>query len=80
MIERTGFAEDIAAYDAAAGDVDAMGAAISDEFIADLAAIGQPDEVSAGVARYREAGASSPCVGPIARMNLVETLRAGIGG
>jgi len=79
MIERTGFAEDIAAYDAAAGDIEAMAAAISDEFIADLTAIGRPEEVHAGVERYSEAGASSPCVGPIARMNLVETLRAGIG-
>src|SRR6478672_10693940 len=33
MIERTGFAADIEAYDAAAGDVDAMQAAISDEFV-----------------------------------------------
>ncbi len=80
MIERTGFEADIAAYDAAAGDVAAMAAAISDDFIADLAAIGDAEAVHAGVERYSLAGATSPCVGPIARMNLDATLRAGIGG
>jgi alkanesulfonate monooxygenase SsuD/methylene tetrahydromethanopterin reductase-like flavin-dependent oxidoreductase (luciferase family) len=79
MIERTGFEADIAAYDAAAGDLDAMAAAISDEFIADLAAIGDAEQVRVGVERYSRAGATSPCVGPIARMNLDATLRAGIG-
>ncbi|HEX3511091.1 MAG TPA: LLM class flavin-dependent oxidoreductase [Solirubrobacteraceae bacterium] len=80
MIERTGFAGDIAAYDDAGGEVDRMAAAISDRFINDLAAIGEPAAVRAGVERYAAAGATSPCVGPIARMNLDATLRAGMTG
>jgi alkanesulfonate monooxygenase SsuD/methylene tetrahydromethanopterin reductase-like flavin-dependent oxidoreductase (luciferase family) len=78
MIERTGFGADIEAYDAAAGDLEAMAAAVSDEFIAELTAIGDEQEVRAGVQRYRDAGASSPCVGPIAKSDFDATLRAGI--
>lgn len=78
MIERSGYGVDIAAYDAAAGDVTAMQAAISDEFLAELAAIGDPSAVQAGVERYREAGASSPCVGPVAHTDFEATLRAAI--
>jgi probable F420-dependent oxidoreductase len=79
MIERTGFAADIEAYDGAAGDLDAMQAAISDEFLEELTAIGDESEVHAGVARYRDAGATSPCVGPVAKTDFDATLRAGIG-
>lgn len=79
MIERTGFAADIAAYDAAAGDLQAMQAAISDGFIDELAAVGDKATVQAGVERYRRAGATSPCVGPIAKTDFAATLRAGIG-
>jgi len=39
MIERTGFGSDIAAYDAAAGDLDAMQSAISDGFLEELTAV-----------------------------------------
>jgi hypothetical protein len=77
MIERSGFAEDIAGYDAAAGDLEAMQGAISDEFIEQLTAIGDEGQVQAGVARYRDAGAGSPCVGPIAKTDFDATLRAG---
>jgi len=79
MIERTGFGADIAAYDAAAGDLEAMQAAISDEFVDELAAIGDEALVRSGVERYREAGANSPCVGPIAKTDFAATLHAGIG-
>jgi probable F420-dependent oxidoreductase len=78
MIERSGFAADIAAYDAGAGDLEAMQAGISDAFIEQLTAIGDEHQVREGVARYREAGASSPCVGPIAKTDFDATLRAGI--
>jgi hypothetical protein len=77
MIERTGFAADIAAYDAAAGDLQAMQGAISEEFLGQLTAVGDGDAVAAGLQRYREAGATSPCVGPIAGMDVDATLRAG---
>src|SRR5579884_3793893 len=40
MIERTGFGDEIAAYDAAAGDLEAMQAAISDRFLDELTAVG----------------------------------------
>jgi len=79
MIERTGFAEDIAGYDAAAGDIEAMQAAISDGFLQALTAVGDADGVRAGIERYRAAGAGSPCIGPIPRTDFEATLRAGIG-
>ena len=76
MIERSGFAEDIAAYDAAGGDLDAMQAAISDDFLEQLTAVGDDAAVQAGIERYRAAGAISPCIGPIAGTDLPQTLRA----
>ena len=67
MIERSGFEADVAAFDEAAGrgDAEAMGAAISDEFLGLLTAVGDEDRVRAGVDRYREAGVGSACVGAI---------------
>jgi alkanesulfonate monooxygenase SsuD/methylene tetrahydromethanopterin reductase-like flavin-dependent oxidoreductase (luciferase family) len=79
MIERTGFVADVEAFDAAAGDLDAMQAAISDGFVEELTAVGDRDALLAGVERYRAAGAGSPCVGPIAKTDFEATLRAGIG-
>jgi alkanesulfonate monooxygenase SsuD/methylene tetrahydromethanopterin reductase-like flavin-dependent oxidoreductase (luciferase family) len=79
MIERTGFGEDIAGYDAAAGDLEAMKQAISTEFLEELTAVGDREAVQAGIERYRQAGASSPCIGPIAGTDFDATLRAGAG-
>ena len=76
MIERTGFGQDIAAYDAGAGDLEAMQAAISDGFLEELTTVGEDDEVRAGLDRYRAAGASSPCIGPIPRTDFERTLHA----
>ncbi|MFZ2050886.1 MAG: LLM class flavin-dependent oxidoreductase [Solirubrobacteraceae bacterium] len=78
MIERSGFDADIAAYDSASGDVEAMQAAISDTFLEDLAAIGDESAVQAGIERYRRAGATSPCVGPVAKTDFEATMRAAI--
>ncbi len=78
MIERTGFGSDIAAYDAAAGDLDAMQSAISDGFLEELTAVGDASAVQQGLERYRAAGASSPCVGPIPKTDFEVTLRAGL--
>jgi probable F420-dependent oxidoreductase len=80
MLERSGFGDEIAGYDEAAarGDTDGMQAAISDRFLETLTAVGDADAVRAGIARYREAGASSPCVGPISRTDFDGTLRAAI--
>ena len=77
MLERSGYGEDIAAYDAAAGNVDAMKAAISDRFLEALTAVGDEASVVAGLERYRSAGATSPCLGPIPRTDFEATLRAG---
>jgi alkanesulfonate monooxygenase SsuD/methylene tetrahydromethanopterin reductase-like flavin-dependent oxidoreductase (luciferase family) len=79
MIERTGFASDIEAYDRAGGDLEAMQAAVSEGFLDELTAVGDESALSAGVERYRDAGASSPCIGPIPRTDFEATLRAGIG-
>jgi probable F420-dependent oxidoreductase len=79
MIERSGFGEEIAAYDAAAGDFEQMQAAISERFLAELAAVGGTNAVRSGVARYRAAGATSPCVGPISRTDFTATLEAAAG-
>ena len=76
MIERSGFGGDIEAYDAAAGDFAAMQAAISDEFLEQLTAVGDAGTVQAGIERYRAAGAISPCIGPIPGTDFPQTLRA----
>jgi alkanesulfonate monooxygenase SsuD/methylene tetrahydromethanopterin reductase-like flavin-dependent oxidoreductase (luciferase family) len=78
MLERSGFAEQIQAFDAASGDFEAMQAAISTGFLEQLAAVGDEAAVRAGIGRYREAGASSPCVGPIPGTDFEATLRAGV--
>jgi probable F420-dependent oxidoreductase len=78
MLERSGFGEEIAAFDAAAasGNGDGMQQAISERFLATLAAVGDPDTVRAGVQRYLDAGATSPCVGPISKTDFDATLEA----
>jgi alkanesulfonate monooxygenase SsuD/methylene tetrahydromethanopterin reductase-like flavin-dependent oxidoreductase (luciferase family) len=77
MLERSGFGDDIQGYDAAAGDVEEMQSAISEDFLEVLTAVGDGSGVLAGIERYREAGATSPCVGPIPGTDFEATLRAG---
>jgi F420-dependent oxidoreductase-like protein len=60
MIERSGFEPDIEK---------------SEGFIGTLAAIGTADEANAVIDRYFDAGATSPCVGPIAKTDFEATLR-----
>jgi alkanesulfonate monooxygenase SsuD/methylene tetrahydromethanopterin reductase-like flavin-dependent oxidoreductase (luciferase family) len=78
MIERSGYGEEIAAFDAGAGagEIEQMQAAISERFLGELAAVGDADGVRAGIERYSAAGATSPCVGPIGRTDFVATLDA----
>ncbi len=76
MLERSGFGEEIAAYDAAAGAFERMRAAISDEFLAGLTAVGDETSVRAGIQRYTEAGVTLPAIGPIAGTDFEATLRA----
>jgi alkanesulfonate monooxygenase SsuD/methylene tetrahydromethanopterin reductase-like flavin-dependent oxidoreductase (luciferase family) len=79
MIERSGFGADVERYDAASGDLPAMQAAISDDFLAQLTAVGGEAEVRAGLERYRAAGATTPCVGPISKTDFEATLQVGTG-
>jgi probable F420-dependent oxidoreductase len=78
MLERSGFGAEIAAFDAASGNVERMQAAISERFLEQLTAVGDAAAVRAGLERYRAAGATSPCVGPIPKTDFEATLRAGI--
>ncbi|MEX2196684.1 MAG: LLM class flavin-dependent oxidoreductase [Thermoleophilaceae bacterium] len=64
MIERSGFEDEVEAAQA------------SDRFIQTLAAIGSAEEVVAGVERYLDAGATSPCVGAIPKTDFGATLEA----
>jgi alkanesulfonate monooxygenase SsuD/methylene tetrahydromethanopterin reductase-like flavin-dependent oxidoreductase (luciferase family) len=79
MIERSGFGADIERYDAAGGDLPAMQAAITDGFLEQLTAVGSESDVRSGLERYRQAGATTPCVGPISKTDFEATLRVGIG-
>jgi alkanesulfonate monooxygenase SsuD/methylene tetrahydromethanopterin reductase-like flavin-dependent oxidoreductase (luciferase family) len=78
MLERSGFGGDIESFDAAGGDVQAMRAAISDGFLEQLTAVGDEAAVHAGVERYRAAGATLPCVGPVPKTDFEATLRVAI--
>jgi alkanesulfonate monooxygenase SsuD/methylene tetrahydromethanopterin reductase-like flavin-dependent oxidoreductase (luciferase family) len=78
MLERSGFGEEIAAFDQgmAAGEVERGKAAISERMLTSLAGIGSADDVRGAVNRYRDAGASSPCVGAIPKTDFESTLGA----
>src|SRR6202043_1255732 len=77
MFAQAGYEADIAAYDAAA-DISAQRAAISHAFIDDLCAIGEPEDVAAGVARYRSAGATNPMITNITGTDLRPALHAAV--
>jgi len=78
MLERSGYEEDIVGFDEgmASGDTPAAVAAISDRFLTDLGAIGSAEEAAESLRRYGEAGATSPCVGAVARTDFDATLEA----
>jgi probable F420-dependent oxidoreductase len=78
MLKRSGFGEEIAAFDEGmgGGEVERAKAGISDRMLDSLAGIGSADDVRAGVQRYLEAGATSPCVGAIPRTDFEATLGA----
>ncbi|MEA2425577.1 MAG: hypothetical protein QOH13_1987 [Thermoleophilaceae bacterium] len=67
MIERSGYEADVALFDEAMdrGDASAATIAISDGFLENLGAIGPADIAAAAVERYRDAGATSPCIGAV---------------
>jgi alkanesulfonate monooxygenase SsuD/methylene tetrahydromethanopterin reductase-like flavin-dependent oxidoreductase (luciferase family) len=77
-IERSGFERDVQSFDRAmsTGGLEAAGAAISDEFLGQLAAIGSAEEAGESVRHYHDCGARSPCVGAIAKTDFDATLEA----
>jgi len=72
MIELSGYGADIEAFDAAGGDP----SKISEGFISTLAAIGSAEEAAVTVRRYADSGATSPCLGGIAKTDFDATLEA----
>ena len=78
MIERSGFGDEIGAFDEAMGRGDTSAAllAISERFLDQLAAIGSASDAEAAVRRYMEAGTTSPCLGGIPRTDFDNTLKA----
>ena len=78
MIERSGYAGELGAFDERmkAGDSGGAAEAISDRFLHALAAIGEPEEARATVRRYAEAGATSPSPGGISGTDFNSTLEA----
>jgi len=78
MIERSGYEADVKLFDEAMerGDASAAAIAISDGFLENLAAIGPADIAAAAVERYRDAGATSPCIGAIPGTDYVNALES----
>ena len=78
MIERSGFQDDVAGFDAGMqkGDPDAAVSAISDRFLQTLTAIGDQSDAVASVERYMEAGTTSPCIGAVPATDFDATLEA----
>ena len=78
MIERSGYGDEIGAFDDAMGrgDTETAAAAISDRFLEHLAAVGSATDAEASVRRYMDAGATSPCLGGIPRTDFDVTLKA----
>ncbi|MFL5839791.1 MAG: LLM class flavin-dependent oxidoreductase [Thermoleophilaceae bacterium] len=78
MIERSGYEADVRLFDEAMerGDASAAAIAISDGFLENLAAIGPPDIAAAAVERYRDAGATSPCIGAVPGTDFMSALES----
>lgn len=78
MIERSGYGDEIGAFDEAMkrGDTEAAAAAISNRFLDQLAAIGGATDAEASVRRYLDAGTTSPCLGGVPRTDFDVTLKA----
>jgi alkanesulfonate monooxygenase SsuD/methylene tetrahydromethanopterin reductase-like flavin-dependent oxidoreductase (luciferase family) len=78
MLERSGFEDEIAAFDEgmAAGDLERAKAGLSDGMLDALAGVGSVDEVRGGVRRYLDAGTVSPCIGGIPATDFDAALRA----
>ena len=80
MFRAAGYGDDVAAYDAAAGDQARQVAAIGDAFIDDLCAIGDADSVTKVLDRFRSAGATNVMITNIRDTDFGATMRAATGG
>jgi F420-dependent oxidoreductase-like protein len=78
MLERSGFGDDLAAFDDGmhAGDIERAKAGLSDGLLASLAGLGSAREVRGAVERYRDAGAISPSIGGLPGSDFDGALRA----
>jgi F420-dependent oxidoreductase-like protein len=78
MLERSGFGDDIAGFDEGMqkGDQEGALASISDDFLKTLTAMGTEEAATATIERYRDAGATSPCLGGVPGTDFDATLRA----
>jgi alkanesulfonate monooxygenase SsuD/methylene tetrahydromethanopterin reductase-like flavin-dependent oxidoreductase (luciferase family) len=74
MIERSGFEDDVRAFDEGGADA----SAISERFLQALTAVGDEAAVREGLERYRRAGTTSPCAGPIPKTDFEATLTAAV--
>jgi hypothetical protein len=79
MLERSGFGEELAGFDAGMGegDVERAKAAMSEAMLDSLGGFGGADEVRGAVQRYLDAGATSPGVSPVPTADFEATLEAG---
>ena len=79
MIERSGFEAEISAFDAGDGRRRCRAGQGRDlrGFLDTLGGVGAADDVRAARQRYVDAGATSPCVGPVPTTDFEATLEAG---
>ena len=80
MLEASGFADELAAFDAgmAEGDVEKAKTGLSDRMLAELAGIGSAGRMSARRSRrYQDAGATSPGIGGLSGHRLRRRDRSG---
>jgi F420-dependent oxidoreductase-like protein len=70
MLERSGYEEEVKGFDERGVE------AISDRYLDSLAAIGSAEDAAASVHRYRDAGATSPAIGGVAKTDFDATLEA----
>jgi F420-dependent oxidoreductase-like protein len=78
MLERSGFGDDLAAFDEGmrGGDTESAKAGLSKELLQSLAGLGSADAVQGAVERYRDAGATSPSIGGLPGSDFDGALRA----
>jgi len=78
MLERSGFADDLAAFDEgmAAGEPERAMAGLSDDLLASLAGIGSGADAVAKVRDYLDAGATSPGIGGVPGQGFDDALEA----